>query len=111
MKNQKVTLETYVPETHSEQVRRAMGEAGAGRIGHYAHCSFSVKGIGRYRPEPGAKPAIGKIGKIEEVKEERITMVCEKRLLKHVVIAIKKAHPYEEVPIFAYPMEDVSSFS
>lgn len=103
-----VTLETFVPETHAEKVRHAMGEAGAGKVGNYSHCSFSVKGIGRYRPEKGAKPAIGKVGKLEEVHEERITMQCERRLLKRVFIAIKKAHPYEEPPIFVYPVEEIN---
>ena len=101
-----VTIETFVPEVAAEKVRLAMGAAGAGKVGNYSHCSFSVKGIGRYRPEKGAKPAIGKIGKLEEVKEERITMQFERRLIKRVITAIKKAHPYEEVPIFVYPVEE-----
>lgn len=102
--NGSVIIETFVPEKDADKVRQAMGEAGAGRIGNYTHCSFSVKGIGRYRPEKGAKPAIGKIGKMEEVAEERITMQCERRLIKKVISAIKKAHPYEEVPIYIYPL-------
>ena len=100
-----VMLETFVPETHAKKVRKAMEEAGAGMIGNYSHCSFSVKGIGRFRPEMGAKPAIGKIGKLEEAAEERITMQCKRALLKRIKIAIKKAHPYEEPPIFVYPVE------
>ena len=100
-----VTIETFVPETHAEKVRLAMGEAGGGRVGNYSHCSFSVRGTGRFRPEKEAHPAIGKVGKMEEVKEERITMQCERRLIKRVVIAIKKAHPYEEPPIFVYPVD------
>jgi|GEM_PF-276589 len=103
-----VTIETFVPEARAEKVRRAMGEAGAGKVGNYSHCSFSVKGIGRYRPEKGAKPAIGKIGKLEEVAEERVTMMCEKRLIKKVISAIKKVHPYEEVPIYMYPVETLN---
>ena len=101
-----VMIEAFVSETHAEQVRRAMGEAGAGRLGNYTHCSFSVKGTGRFKPEKGAKPAIGKIGKLGEVPEERITMRCERRLLKKVISAIKEVHPYEEPPIFIYPMID-----
>ncbi|KKW21614.1 MAG: hypothetical protein UY62_C0021G0022 [Parcubacteria group bacterium GW2011_GWF2_50_9] len=95
-----VMIETFVPETHAEKVRRGMGEAGAGKVGNYSHCSFSVKGVGRFRPESGAKPTLGKLGKLEEVDEERITMQCERRLLKQVISAIKEAHPYEEAPIF-----------
>lgn len=101
-----VMLETFVPESRVEKVRCAMGNVGAVKTGNYTHCSFSVKGIGRFRPEKGAKPAIGKNGRLEEVKEERITMVCEKRLIKRVIIAIKKVHPYEEAPIFVYPIEN-----
>jgi len=102
-----VMMETFVPETHAKKVRLAMGKAGAGKVGNYSHCSFSVKGIGRYKPEKGAHPAIGKIGRLEEVSEERITMQCERRLIKAVITAIKKAHPYEEVPVFVYPVESV----
>lgn len=102
-----VTIETFVPETEAEKVRLAMGKAGAGKIGKYSHCSFSVKGIGRYRPEKGAKPAIGKIGEIEEVSEERLTMQCERRLLKRVISAIKEVHPYEEPPVYVYAVERV----
>ena len=97
-------IETFVPEPHAEKVRLALG---AGRIGKYSHCSFSAKGVGRFRPESGAKPTIGNMGKLEEVKEERITMRCERKLIKKVISAIKKAHPYEEAPIFVYPLEDV----
>lgn len=101
-----VMLETFVPETRAEKVRRAMGDAGAGKTGNYTHCSFNVKGVGRFRPEKGAKPTIGKVGMIEEVAEERITMSCEKRLIKKVISAIKKEHPYEEAPVFVYPVEE-----
>lgn len=99
-------LETFVPETHAKKVRLAMGNADTGKTGNYTHCSFSVKGTGRFRPEKGAKPTIGKIGKTEEAKEERITMSCEKRLIKRVITAIKKAHSYEEAPVFVYSVEN-----
>ena len=101
-----VTIETFVPETYAEKVRYAMGEAGAGRVGNYSHCSFSIKGIGRFLPGKDAKPAIGEIGRLEKVEEERITMQCERQLLKKVVSAIKNAHPYEDPPIFLYPIEE-----
>ena len=102
-----VTVETFVPETHVDKVRQAMGNAGAGKVGNYSHCSFSVKGVGRFKPERGAKPTVGKEGQIEEVPEERIAMQCEQRLIKRVVTAIKKAHPYEEPPIFSYQIEEI----
>jgi len=55
----------YVPESHSEKVREAMGNAGAGKIGNYSHCTFTLKGTGRFKPEEGANPTIGQIGVLE----------------------------------------------
>src|SRR4030067_928831 len=67
-----VKIVVFVPETHADAVREAIGKAGAGKIGNYTHCSFSSQGIGRFKPEEGAHPAVGKIGKIESGREERI---------------------------------------
>lgn len=99
-----VKLVVFVPETHADAVRDALGKAGAGKIGNYSYNSFSTKGIGRFRPEKGANPAIGKIGKLEEVQEERIEVACEKNQVNTIIKAIKKAHPYEEVVVDIYPM-------
>lgn len=68
---------TTVPEEKANEIREAMVKAGAGHIGNYSHCTFSVKGIGRFKPEEGANPAIGEVGKLEEVVEERIETVCK----------------------------------
>lgn len=104
MNNETVKLVVYVPETHANQVREAMGEAGAGKIGDYKDCSFSVKGTGRYMPLATAHPAIGEIGKLSEVAEERIETVCYKKDLDRIIKAIKKVHPYEEVALDVYPL-------
>ncbi|OQY68207.1 hypothetical protein B6D29_01100 [Microgenomates bacterium UTCPR1] len=103
-KTELVKLVVYVPETHADIVREAMGKAGAGVIGNYQFCSFSVKGVGRYLPVAGAKPAIGKVGKLEEVAEERIEVTCERKDLKKIITAVKKVHPYEEVAYDVYPL-------
>ena len=106
MEFEAVKLVVFVPETHAEKVRQAMANAGAGQVGHYSHCSFSVKGIGRFLPLPGANPAIGKVGNLEEVVEERIETVCYKKDLEKILKAIKKVHPYEEVAYDIYPIEN-----
>ena len=64
---QRVKLVVFVPLTHSDAVRQAMGVAGAGKIGNYSYCSFSMRGVGRYRPDAGANPAIGSVGNFESV--------------------------------------------
>ena len=84
----------YVPYLHADALRQAIGEAGGGRLGNYSYCSFAVRGIGRFRPEAGAQPAIGQVGRLEEVEEERIEITCDSALVRQVIAAILKAHPY-----------------
>lgn len=102
MENETVKIVVFVPETYAAAVRDAMGKAGAGLIGNYEYCSFSVKGIGRFFPLTAAHPTIGKVGKMEEVVEERIETVCYKKDLTKIINAIKAVHPYEEVVIDVY---------
>ena len=99
-----VKIVTFVPETHADSVREAIGNAGGGHIGNYTHCTFSVKGVGRFKPGEGAHPAIGAIGGLESVQEEKIEFVCERMLAKKVMEAIRRVHPYEEVPFDVYPL-------
>jgi hypothetical protein len=40
-----------------------------------------------------------------EVIEERIEILCERKVIKNVIDAIKKVHPYEEVAFDIYPLE------
>jgi hypothetical protein len=100
-----VKIIVFVPELHATIVREAVGEVGGGRIGNYTHCTFSSKGIGRFKPGPGSNPAIGEVGELEEVIEERIEILCERKVIKNVIDAIKKVHPYEEVAFDIYPLE------
>lgn len=100
-----VKIVVFVPESHADAVREAMGKAGAGKIGNYSECSFSSKGTGRFKPEAGANPAIGEIGKLESVEEERIEAVCSREVLTNVIAAIRRVHPYEEVAFDIYPLE------
>lgn len=102
---------TYVSIKDAQKVRQAMGDAGAGVLGNYSHASFSSRGIGRFVPGTGAKPAIGKIGKLEEVEEEKIEVICQRGKVKNVVAAIKKTHPYEEIPLEIYQLVDEREFS
>lgn len=104
-KNFKIVV--FVPETHTDVVRKAMGDAGAGIIGNYSHCTFSSKGVGRFKPESGANPHIGELGKFEEVVEERIETVCARENIDAVIKAIKEVHPYDEVAFDVYPLESI----
>ncbi|MDG5470834.1 Nif3-like dinuclear metal center hexameric protein [Jeotgalibacillus sp. ET6] len=87
----------FAPESHAEQVRKAMAEAGAGQAGDYSHCSFTSTGTGRFMPAEGSDPFIGSVNELEEVKETRIETILFESIEKKVIQAMLKAHPYEEV--------------
>jgi dinuclear metal center YbgI/SA1388 family protein len=89
-------LSVYVPLTHLEAVRQAMWEAGAGSIGAYDQCSFSIEGRGTFRPGHGTNPFIGSAGRLETVDEARLEMAVPESLLRRSVKAMLSAHPYEE---------------
>lgn len=101
----------YVPLTHADAVRKALGDAGAGKIGNYDYCSFSARGVGRFRPLKGSTPAIGNVGEMEEVEEERIEVVVDENHLSKVLHAVKEVHPYEEPAIHLWKMEDYKKYS
>lgn len=105
--NRTFKLVVFAPLTHADVVRSAIGNAGGGKIGNYSHCSFSTRGVGRFRPEEGAHPHIGEVGKYEEVEEERIEVTVDESVLKEVVAAMKAVHPYDEVAYDVYPLESV----
>lgn len=100
----KVKIVVFVPKTHTDIVRKAMGDAGAGIIGNYSHCSYSGDGVGRFLPLDGANPTIGQVGKPEEVIEEKIEFVCDREKAKEVIAAMKNVHPYEEVAFDIFPL-------
>lgn len=99
-----VKIVVFVPEENADEMREALGKAGAGRIGEYSFCSFSIKGIGRFKPSDKASPHIGSAGKLEAVNEERIEVACDKEQAPEIIKVIKDVHPYEEVVIDVYGM-------
>lgn len=104
MQYENVKIVVFVPLTHCNMVRKAIGDVDGEIIGNYSYCSFSSKGVGRFKPNEKANPHIGKANKLEEVKEEKIEFICQRKNAKKVISAIKKVHPYEEVALDIYPL-------
>ena len=102
-----VKFVVFVPLSHTDIVRKALGEAGAGKIGNYDFCSFSSRGTGRFRGNEKTNPAIGKAGNHEIVEEERIETIVSREILKSVIEKVKSVHPYEEVAFDIYPLETI----
>ena len=89
LKSKYYKIVVFVPVKNANALREALSNSGAGNIGNYDFCSFSVKGIGRFRPGKNTNPHIGSEGEIEEVEEERIETICPKDKVKEVIEAVK----------------------
>ncbi|MDY6841424.1 MAG: YqfO family protein [Pseudomonadota bacterium] len=97
----------FVPETHVEQTRQALFDAGAGRIGDYDCCAWQCLGRGQFRPLEGSDPFLGKAGEIKTVDEYKVELVCADELIRDALAALKRTHPYEEPAYEVYRMEEL----
>lgn len=86
----------YVPIEDTDKVLEALFAVGAGRVGDYEACAFVAPGRGQFRPLPGARPAIGEVGELTHVAENRVELTFPRALRGPVVAALRAAHPYEE---------------
>lgn len=86
----------FVPTADAETLRNALFDAGAGTLGDYSHCSWTVSGTGQFLPHDGASPVIGAVGTVEYVAEDRIEVIAPARARAAVLAAMRQAHPYEE---------------
>jgi len=96
----------FVPHKNVDEVMTAMANAGAGFIGKYDNCSYRTEGTGTFRGGKGTKPAVGKAGKLEHVKEVRLEMIVQSWNLRGVIKAMNASHPYEEVAYDVYRLEN-----
>jgi dinuclear metal center YbgI/SA1388 family protein len=103
-RTQEVKIVTFVPGEHVETVRNAMATAGAGIIGAYTVCSFATPGTGTFLGGEASNPRVGERGRLEEVAEVRLEMVCSKAALALAVETLRRFHPYEEPAIDVYEL-------
>ncbi|MBC7451455.1 MAG: Nif3-like dinuclear metal center hexameric protein [Cytophagales bacterium] len=108
-KNLLSKLVTFIPSNDTESVMQSIFASGAGSIGNYSECSFTVSGTGQFKPDAGANPQIGKIGITEQVEEDRVEMIYPSYLEHKVVSALKKNHPYEEPAYDLISLENTHS--
>ncbi|UXX79168.1 Nif3-like dinuclear metal center hexameric protein [Reichenbachiella carrageenanivorans] len=99
-------LVTFVPSTQSSTVLDALYKAGLGQIGNYDECSFQSQGMGSFRPNSQANPAIGKADTRETVEETRIEGIFPSHLKNKIISALKKSHPYEEIAYYLTALDN-----
>ncbi|ETZ19321.1 Nif3-like dinuclear metal center hexameric protein [Pedobacter sp. V48] len=99
-------LVTFCPTAQAAQVRSALFEAGAGRIGNYSECSFNAEGTGTFKAGADTDPFVGEQGVQHHESEVRIETVFFAQNERKVLLALFENHPYEEVAYDIYPLEN-----
>lgn len=98
-------LVAFVPPHDLDQVKAGIFDAGAGVIGDYRHCSWSVAGQGSFLPMEGADPAVGQVGRDEIVEELRLEAVFPADKAGQVIDALIRNHSYEEPAYDIVPLQ------
>ncbi|MEO6948668.1 MAG: Nif3-like dinuclear metal center hexameric protein [Ginsengibacter sp.] len=99
-------LVTFCPELNADEVRKALFEAGAGKIGKYSECSFNVGGTGTFKAMEGSNPTVGKIGELHFESETRIEVIFPGYLEGQILKRLNDVHPYEEVAYYISSLEN-----
>lgn len=106
VKGHLLKLVTFIPGNYLQKVSRAIFDAGAGVIGNYDECGFSVEGTGSFRAGEDTDPFVGQKGKTHFEKEVRFETILLSHLRDRVVKALLSSHPYEEVAYDIYRLEN-----
>jgi dinuclear metal center YbgI/SA1388 family protein len=103
-------LVVFVPVDDADRLCAALSkQAAAGVIGHYSDCSFRLRGTGTFRGDESTNPAVGQRGRLEQVEEIRLEMVCPAGCLGRAEQVIRAEHPYEEPAWDVYPLRPSTS--
>jgi hypothetical protein len=97
-------LVVFVPREALNDVRMALFEAGAGRIGDYERCSWYAEGTGTFLGGTESSPSVGSAGREQRVAELRLETVYPVEREAEVVAALRRAHPYEEPAFDLYTL-------
>lgn len=97
-------IEVYVPPEALEAVKKALHNAGAGRLGDYDCAAAEIKVKGFWRPLAGANPYLGNLNELCTADEIKIEAYCAREYIREVLRAVRSAHPYEEPVINVIPL-------
>ncbi|HRN79452.1 MAG TPA: Nif3-like dinuclear metal center hexameric protein [Ferruginibacter sp.] len=101
---QLLKLTVFVTTEHREALLQALFNAGAGNIGHYAECSFTLEGTGTFKAGADAQPFIGNKHERFAGTESRVEVILPIWKKKEVLHAMRTNHPYEEVAYYLHEL-------
>lgn len=99
-------LVTYAIPADADSIRNALFEIGAGALGEYSECSFTVSGSGTFKGSQNSNPVVGEKGIRTCQVEERIEILFPAFMESRVISVLKNSHSYEEV---AYSVFNLSN--
>lgn len=100
-----IKVETYIPVSHTDELRDSLNDIGALTIDDiYDNCITTIKVTSYWRPLEGANPYLGEIGVLAKEEEQKIEFCCNRDMMEKVVEVIKKVHPYEKPVIIITPI-------
>lgn len=99
-------LVTFAPTANADSVRKALFDAGAGKIGNYENCSFNSNGFGTYQGNEDSNPQVGQKHEFVSADETKIEVTFEKYLQSKILKALFTSHPYEEVAYEIYELKN-----
>jgi len=99
-------LTTYVPKADAGKLKDALFEAGAGNIGNYSNCSFTVDGTGSYMGGENSNPTTGKIGQLQLAEESQVNVTFAAYKERNILKALFQNHPYEEVAYEIFSLDN-----
>ncbi len=103
-------LSVSVPSGYTDEVSKAVFQAGGGKIGNYASCSSRHDTMGTFQPLDGAKPFKNNpdFSGISSVEEQELEFMVDEADLQGVVAAIKASHPYETPLLYYFPVSSAN---
>lgn len=99
-------LQTYCPKEYTQKVLSSLFEVGAGQIGNYKECSFTVEGNGSFKALDGAQPFVGEIDQRHIETEDKIEILYPNHLENKVISTLLSQHPYESVAYDLFQLDN-----
>lgn len=86
----------YASLDSANAIRTELEKAGAGRVGEYDGCSFSVDGEARFTPGASTSPHSGIPGQASGNSETRIEAIAPRGQGERIAALVAEKHPYQE---------------
>ncbi len=104
-------LVVFVPSGYADAVSKALFDNGAGCIGNYDSCSYTMEGEGSFRAGDSSNPFVGAHGELHRGPERRIEVIIPTWRVGRAVSAMVAAHPYEEPAYDVIPLANADRYA